>query len=64
MKGGTAMSSLRCETYKVSEIQTMLGISRTAVYNWIKKPPFNIIKIGKSIRIPKTLFDKWLEGEQ
>lgn len=58
------MSSPQRETYTPSEIQTILGISRTAVYQWIQKPPFTIVRIGRSIRVPKASFDKWFTGEQ
>lgn len=43
----------------------LLGIGRSAAYEYIKKveeqkEPFRVIKVGKSYRIPKESFDKWL----
>jgi len=46
--------------YTVADIQQMLNISRSTAYKLIDDPPFHIIRIGKSIRIPKEAFDKWL----
>lgn len=47
-------------TYTVKQVQLMLSISRTAAYTLMNDPPFPVIRIGKAIRIPKELFDKWL----
>ena len=54
------------KVYTVSEIQELLGIGRSAAYEYIKKvekenKPFRVIKIGNTYRIPKESFDKWLE---
>lgn len=55
--------------YEVEEIQAILNISRTKVYQFIKKVykdqrPFKVIKIGNIYRIPKSSFDHWLDEEQ
>lgn len=54
--------------YEVEEIQEILNISRTKVYDYIKdvytkQNPFPVIKIGSLYRIPKVPFDNWLNGE-
>lgn len=46
--------------YTVADIQEMLNISRSTAYKLIDDPPFPILRIGKSIRIPKEAFDNWL----
>ena len=48
------------KVYTVSEIQELLGIGRSAAYEYIKKvekenKPFRVIKIGNSYRIPKKV---------
>lgn len=52
----------------ITEVQEMLQISRTAVYQFIgavyqKQEPFIIFKIGKSYRISKKSFDQWVNGQ-
>jgi len=58
---------MESQVYTVSEIQKFLGIGRTAAYDYLneiykKQTPFRVIKIGKSIRVPKTGFDEWLNN--
>lgn len=53
--------------YDVTDIQKILGLSRSKVYLWLEevykaKFPFRVIKIGKLYKIPKDSFDKWIEG--
>ncbi|MEN6636805.1 MAG: helix-turn-helix domain-containing protein [Clostridiaceae bacterium] len=47
-------------TYTVTDIQKILRISRSSIYLMMKEPPFPIIRIGKSIRVVKEVFDNWL----
>ena len=49
-------------TYTVKEIADILGISRNHAYDYINDMGFRIIRIGATIRIPKTEFDKWFDG--
>lgn len=56
------------KVYEVEEIQKILGISRTKIYEYIKEvyktqKPFVVIKIGNLYRIPKKPFDNWIEGK-
>lgn len=56
------------QVYTITEVQEMLQISRTAVYQFIgtvyqKQEPFIIFKIGKSYRISKKSFDQWVNGQ-
>lgn len=52
--------------YEVEEIQEILNVGRTKIYEFIKKvhkeqQPFKVIKIGNLYRIPKKSFDQWLD---
>lgn len=49
-------------TYTVNDIKTMLRISRASAYQLVSDPPFPVVKIGRSLRIPKEAFDRWLMG--
>ena len=50
--------------YSVSEIASILGISKSAAYNFVNsgetKKLFNVKRIGATIKIVKASFDKWL----
>lgn len=46
--------------YTVDEIQSILGISKTAAYNLVKQGCFHCIRIGRNYRISKKSFDRWL----
>lgn len=53
------------KVYDVSEIQKILGLGRSKTYEfleqvYINKVPFNVIKIGKLYKVPKDVFDKWI----
>lgn len=57
---------MEAKVYSISEIQKLLGISRTKAYDYIKEvyengTPFRVIKVGSNYRIPKSSFDKWLD---
>lgn len=57
------------KVYEVEDVQKILGISRTSVYEFIKETyknqkPFKVLKIGNLYRIPKSSFDKWINGEE
>jgi len=46
--------------YTVKEISDILGVSYRHAYNYCNSTAdFEIIKIGRSIRIKKDSFDKW-----
>lgn len=56
------------KVYSADEIQVILGIGRTKVYEFLdsvnrKQKPFRVIKIGRVYRVPKDSFDKWINGE-
>lgn len=47
--------------YTVSDIQDILSIGKNAAYDLVNSGKFKVLKIGKSIRIPKKSFDEWME---
>lgn len=49
-------------TYTVDEIQDILGVCRTSVYNLVNSGAFRVVRIGAHIRIPCKSFDEWLDG--
>ena len=46
--------------YTVKDIQRIMKISKTAAYALVDGTYFPVKHIGRSIRIPKEPFDKWL----
>ena len=56
-------------TYSVAEAGELIGVSRSKMYEFIKKEyesgksEFRIIKVGSQYRIPKKSFEKWLNAE-
>ena len=54
------MKEKRC--YSVRDLQEMLGISKPAVYELIKRKEFHWVMIGGSYKISKRSFDEWLDG--
>lgn len=54
--------------YSAEDIQRLLNIGRSKVYDFLEtvyrdQSPFRIIKVGRTYRIPKESFDKWLNGD-
>ena len=54
------------EFYTPENIGNILQIGRTNLYKILKyaeeKEVFTVVRIGKSIRVPKAEFDKWCEN--
>jgi len=48
-------------TYSVREIAEILQISRSRAYELCRENLFNVIKVGKSVRVSKRSFDEWLD---
>ena len=44
-------------------VQEVLGISRPKVYELAHSQGFPTVRIGRSIRVPRQLFLRWLEGQ-
>jgi excisionase family DNA binding protein len=59
---------MEAQVYTITEMQEMLNISRESAYRFAgevyqKQEPFVILKIGRSFRIPKDSFDRWMKGQ-
>lgn len=55
------------KVYTVEEIRTILGLSRTKAYDFVKsayknRSPFPVIKIDNTYRIPIEKFDDWFNN--
>lgn len=48
-------------TYSVAEIMEILEIGRNKAYELCNSNAFNIVRIGKLIRVSKSSFDAWLD---
>lgn len=51
-------------TYTVSDIATILSVSRTTAYKLANSGLFKTIRIGNMIRISRTSFEEWLKMEE
>ncbi|MFV0394721.1 MAG: helix-turn-helix domain-containing protein [Coprobacillaceae bacterium] len=51
------------QVYTVSDIISILGISKTTAYQLVRTNCFKSVRIGNSIRIPKKSFDEWLDNK-
>ncbi|MBQ6459001.1 MAG: helix-turn-helix domain-containing protein [Exiguobacterium sp.] len=48
----------------VEHIQQILGIGRRQAYELVHSGNFHIVRVGRRIKVLKTVFINWLEGEQ
>lgn len=71
MKGGVGMKETETGgsiandsgTYTVEDIASILNIGKNSAYSLTKSGVFQMVRIGKTIRISKTSFNKWLSGQ-
>ena len=49
-------------TYTVSDIATILSVSRTTAYKLANSGLFKTIRIGNMIRISRKSFEEWLKA--
>jgi hypothetical protein len=47
----------------VADIQKVLGIGGRQAYDLVNSEQFRVIRIGRTIKIPKDSFISWLNGE-
>jgi excisionase family DNA binding protein len=45
------------------QVQCVLGFSRGKTYELASKPGFPVVRVGKSLRVPRELLLKWLEQQ-
>lgn len=50
--------------YTVDDIQHILKVSRTTVYELLKNKKFHSVRVGGQYRISKKSFENWLNGEE
>ena len=48
------------QTYTVKEIALLLNISKRSAYDLVKSNQFAYVKVGRTIRVSRMSFDKWL----
>ncbi len=48
--------------YTVDDIQHILKVSKTTVYELLKSNKFHTVRVGGQYRISKKSFDNWLDG--
>ena len=48
---------------KVKHLQAILNCSRVAVYQLVHRRDFPALRMGKSIRVPRDQFFKWMEQQ-
>ena len=58
----SALSSGGSDTYSVSDIAIILGISKKSAYKLSEQDFFISKRIGRIIRVNKKSFEDWLNG--
>lgn len=48
------------QTYTVKEIALLLNISKRSAYDLVNSKQFASVKVGRTIRVSRMSFDKWL----
>ena len=48
----------------IDDIQHILKVSRTTVYELLKSKKFHSVRVGGQYRISKKSFENWLNGEK
>lgn len=65
-KGGVNMTNMHREKdfLLVDEVKDILRIGKSQCYDLVNSPdcPFNVVRIGKLIRIPSNNFFKWYDS--
>lgn len=50
-------------SYRVEDVQQILGIGRNSAYSLIKQKGFPAIRVGSRIVIPSDLFHAWVQQQ-
>jgi predicted DNA-binding transcriptional regulator AlpA len=50
------------EVLNVIDIQQILGIGRRQAYELVNSGQFHTVRVGKSIKVSKTVFLNWMTG--
>lgn len=49
------------ELLRVEEVQSVLGIGRSKVYEMIRRDELPTLRIGRLIRVPRWALAEWIE---
>lgn len=52
------------DVLNVDDIQEILGIGRRQAYELVSSGKFHTVKVGKRIKILKSVFIRWLNGTE
>lgn len=50
-------------TLSVSEAAKLTGIGRDCLYRLTRRDDFPVLRLGRSIRIPRRALEQWIERE-
>lgn len=50
------------EVLLVADVQQIMGIGRRQAYELVNSGKFHVVRVGKSIRIHRDVFLKWMQG--
>lgn len=48
------------ELLKVGEVQKILGVSRSTVYEMVARHELPVLRVGKLIRVPRAELTSWI----
>jgi excisionase family DNA binding protein len=51
------------QVLNVEDIQRILGIGRRQAYELVNSKKFHVVRIGRTIKVSKEVFEKWLSGQ-
>jgi len=63
MKEDTNMQEGLPVVLKIPDLMRVLGISRTLAYEIIHRQGFPVVRLGRTVRIPRDALLKWLEAQ-
>ncbi len=46
---------------RITEAATRLGLSRSMVYELAQRGELPVVRIGRTMRVPSTALDEWVE---
>ncbi len=52
-----------CATLSVEEAATVLGISRTKMYELVRSTVVPHLRFGRTLRIPRQSFEAWMNAQ-
>lgn len=55
------MTEVQNRLLRPSEVQAIVGLSRSAVYAYIASGVLPSVRVGKSVRVPAAALDRWID---